>query len=104
MDMIGDLNRSLCAYCGRAWTWDKQAELWVKLEPIQPTGTEARVCEDIAARQQLGITKYGTTVEDNPLTLLEWLRHSYNEKLDDIIYMRRAIEEMEMNNASTQTP
>ena len=68
-----------------------------------PTGTEARVCEDIAARQQLGIKKYGTTVEDNPLTLLEWLRHSYCEKLDDIIYMRRAIEELENAQPSHRT-
>jgi len=60
-----------------------------------PTGTEARVCADIAARQKLGIAKYGTTVEANPLPLLEWLRHAYEESLDLPIYLRRAIEEIE---------
>ena len=57
------------------------------------TGIEARVCEDIAARQQLGINKYGTTVEGNPLPLREWLQHAYEEALDMAIYLRRAIEE-----------
>lgn len=60
-----------------------------------PTGTEARVCQDIAARQQLGIAKYGVTVEGNPLSLKEWLQHAYFETLDKAIYLKRAIEEME---------
>lgn len=60
-----------------------------------PTGTEAIVCADIAKRQAVGIKKYGTTVEGNPLPFIEWLRHSYQEKLDDAIYMMRAIQEAE---------
>jgi hypothetical protein len=46
-----------------------------------PTGTEARVCEDMARRQALGLSKYGTTVEANPLDLA--------------IYLKRSIEELE---------
>lgn len=60
-----------------------------------PTGTEAKVCEDIAKRQQLGIAKYGTTVAANPLSHKEWLQHAYEEALDMAIYLRRAIEEIE---------
>lgn len=41
------------------------------------TGTERAVCIDIAARQQIGIKKYGKTVAENPLTLREWMRHAY---------------------------
>ena len=59
------------------------------------TGTEARVCELIAARQRLGIAKYGTTVASNPLSLRQWLMHSLEEKLDDAVYMARAIEELD---------
>ena len=59
------------------------------------TGTEARVCAMIAARQRLGVEKYGMTVSGNPLTLRQWLQHSLEEKLDDAIYMARAIEEMD---------
>lgn len=59
------------------------------------SGTEARVCLDIMVRQQRGIEKYGTTVEDNPLSLKEWLQHAYEETLDKAVYLRRAIEELE---------
>ena len=59
----------------------------------EPSGTEARVCADIAERQRKGIDKYGTTVADNPLSLREWLRHAYEEALDMAVYLKRAIEE-----------
>jgi hypothetical protein len=62
---------------------------------MEPTGTEARVCEDIARRQQLGISKYGTTVSENPLPLKQWLQHAYEETLDKAIYLKRSIEELE---------
>ena len=35
---------------------------------MSATGTESRDA-DIAERQERGIAKYGTTVQDNPLTL-----------------------------------
>lgn len=60
-----------------------------------PTGTEARVCADIAARQALGMRKYGTTVEHNPLPLRAWLQHAYEETLDQAVYLRRAMDEMD---------
>ena len=60
-----------------------------------PIGTEFRVCQDIYNRQQLGIRKYGTTVEKNNLQLKEWLQHAYEETLDNAIYLKRAIEELE---------
>ena len=61
------------------------------------SGTEARVCLDIMVRQQRGIAKYGTTVEDNHLTLKEWLQHAYEETLDQANYLKRAI--VEIDNA-----
>ena len=57
--------------------------------------TETQVCEDIKNRQQLGIAKYGTTLAQNPLELRQWLQHSYEEKLDDALYMKRAIQELD---------
>lgn len=59
------------------------------------TGTEARVCEMIAARQRLGIAKYGTTVAGNPLVLRQWLQHAMEEALDQAIYLARSIEELD---------
>ncbi len=62
---------------------------------MTPTGIEAIVCCDIAARQHLGLSKYGTTVADNPLALREWLEHQYFELLDAAIYCRRAMAEID---------
>lgn len=58
-------------------------------------GTELLVCQDIARRQSVGIEKYGTTVAENPLTLREWLQHAYEETLDQAVYLRRAIQELD---------
>ena len=57
--------------------------------------TEQQVCTDIMARQRLGVAKYGTTVADNPLSLRAWLQHAYEECLDQAVYLRRAITEID---------
>lgn len=62
---------------------------------IEVTGTEMRVCADIEKRQQLGIRKYGVTVEKSNLSLRQWLQHSYEETLDNAVYLKRAMEEMD---------
>ena len=64
------------------------------------TDTEQQVCDDIKARQRLGVAKYGTTVADNPLPLREWLQHAYEECLDQAVYLRRAIAEFETKEAT----
>ena len=64
----------------------------VRDEPAmdQPaTGTEARVCADIAARQRLGIAKYGCTVGQSPDDMLQ---HAYEEALDLAVYLKAEIE------------
>ena len=63
------------------------------------TGTEARVCALIAQRQQMGVAKYGTTVESNPLTQRQWLQHALEEALDLSIYLQRSIEAMDAGAA-----
>lgn len=60
-----------------------------------PSGIEALVCADIAQRQARGIEKYGTTVAENPLELVAWLQHAYEEALDQAMYLRRAIDEIQ---------
>lgn len=65
-----------------------------QLELFQPSGTEKNVIDDIVRRQQFGIHKYGTTVENNPLTLDKWLQHAYEEALDLAIYLKRSLEEL----------
>ena len=64
-----------------------------------PEGIEAEVCADIARRQQIGINKYGTTVAENRLSLRCWLTHQYEELLDAAIYCKRAIAEIDAQEA-----
>jgi succinyl-CoA synthetase alpha subunit len=64
-------------------------------QPFIVSGTEARVIQMIAERQMRGISKYGTTVAKNPLTLREWLQHQLEELLDAAVYCQRAIEELD---------
>ena len=64
------------------------------------SGIEAMVCADITRRQALGVKKYGTTVADNPLSLLEWLQHAYEESMDEAVYLRRAMEEIKAKGDS----
>lgn len=59
------------------------------------TGIELIVCKDISMRQLLGMRKYGISVEDNPLALRAWLQHAYEECLDQAVYLRRAIQEID---------
>lgn len=66
-----------------------------------PTGIEAEVCKDIARRQRIGITKYGTTVAGNPLSHREWLQHAYEECLDQAIYLKRAMAEAGTSSQAT---
>ena len=54
-----------------------------------PTGIEKQVCDDIAARQQLGIKKYGCTVAQSPDDMLV---HAYQEALDLAVYLKAEIE------------
>lgn len=60
------------------------------------------MCVDIAYRQQQGLSKYGTTVADNPLTLRQWLQHAYEEALDQAIYLKRAMEELDRDDLSNR--
>jgi len=62
---------------------------------IKATGTESLVCREIAKRQFLGLNKYGTSVQDNPLKLQEWASHARDEALDLAIYLQRIIQEIE---------
>lgn len=64
-----------------------------------PDGIEALVCTEIAARQAKGIAKYGTTVAANPLDLRAWLQHALEECLDQAVYLRRAIAEIDRQEA-----
>lgn len=91
------MSNPICSTCGNCFSTCRCLD-------ILPTGTEAKVCADIALRQAKGIAKYSTTVADNPLALREWLRAAYEEALDMAIYLRRAIDKIDANENAAHDP
>lgn len=62
---------------------------------VRIEGTEGRLAQLLASRQQVGIKKYRTTVSKNPLSLRAWLVHALEEALDLAVYLMRSIEELD---------
>lgn len=46
---------------------------------------------DLDAREARGLEKYGVTVDRTDLSLLDWLQHAYEEKMDSVVYLKKAI-------------
>lgn len=74
---------------------------WLRMISTGEDETELEVCNDIASRQIKGVAKYGVTVAKNPLELKDWLQHAYEECLDQAVYLKRAMREMENEKAET---
>ena len=55
------------------------------------------VRKDLKARSNVGIKKYGVTLDRKDLDLLDWLQHAYEECLDQALYLKRAIKELKTN-------
>ena len=49
------------------------------------------VIDKFIDRATLGKQKYGTDLDRNDLSLEAWLEHSIQEKMDDILYMQKAL-------------
>ena len=50
---------------------------------------------DLLQRSQVGIAKYGVTLDRTDLSLRDWLQHAYEETLDQANYLKRAIVELD---------
>ena len=48
-----------------------------------------KVLLKFATRSKLGITKYGTTLQDNNASLFEWLNHLQEELMDATLYIEK---------------
>lgn len=56
------------------------------------------VRQDLLDRSKVGIKKYNTTLDRTDLSLKDWLQHAYEEGLDQVNYLKRAIIELEKQN------
>jgi hypothetical protein len=70
------------------------------LAEIEGTTSETynQIIEDLVSREQLGIKKYGTTVDDANLTDKQWMQHAYEEALDFSVYLKRLMRQYEGAN------
>ena len=52
-----------------------------------------KIVEDVIAkyrqRSEVGIAKYGTTLNENKATLIEWLTHLQEELMDATLYIEK---------------
>ena len=58
-------------------------------------GVVEAVRADLLRRSQVGIAKYGVTLERTDLNLRQWVQHLYEELLDAANYAKRIIIELE---------
>ena len=50
-----------------------------------------KVVEKITSRSEVGMQKYGTTLDRDDLTLLDWLNHLQEELMDACGYIEKII-------------
>ena len=50
-----------------------------------------KVVEKITSRSEIGMQKYGTTLDRDDLTLLDWLNHLQEELMDACGYIEKII-------------
>jgi hypothetical protein len=52
------------------------------------------------SRSNVGIDKYGTTLDRNYLTTLDWIQHAQEELMDGILYLEKLKQNMNKNNGT----
>jgi len=72
-----------------------QRRMPVKYNDFTPDSIVQTIIERFVERAKFGEKKYGTNLDRKDLSLEDWLEHSIQEKLDDILYMQRALKEIQ---------
>lgn len=67
----------------------------VKYDDFTPDSIVQSIIERFVERAKFGEKKYGTNLDRSDLSLEDWLEHSIQEKLDDILYMQKALKELQ---------
>jgi hypothetical protein len=57
-----------------------------------------RILNRFSKRSEVGINKYGTTLQRTDLTTLEWIDHAIEESMDFILYLERLKDEQIVTN------
>jgi hypothetical protein len=67
----------------------------IKYDDFTPDSIVQSIIERFVKRAKFGEKKYGTNLDRKDLSLEDWLEHSIQEKLDDILYMQKALKEIQ---------
>ena len=76
-------------------TYDKDIVYFHKPLITSSDSVVEDIREMLLQRSEVGLKKYGKTTVDNPLELKAWLTHALEEALDQAVYLRRSIVELE---------
>lgn len=71
-------------------TRKKLAELEEESKPTYSDAIVESLIEEYRERSLKGILKYGTTLEENNLSLYKWLQHAKEEAMDMALYLHKA--------------
>lgn len=56
---------------------------------------EEQVCEKILQRSEVGKKKYGVSMEEEVLSIRQWLTHLQEELMDAAVYVEKLLEMVE---------
>jgi len=52
------------------------------------------VRKQLLERSNVGLLKYGVTLDRDDLSLLDWLEHAKQEQMDSVLYLEKIIQEL----------
>ena len=58
------------------------------------------IIDKFVERATVGREKYGTDLDRQDLSLEDWLEHSIQEKMDDILYIQKALKTLRESKTS----
>ena len=70
-------------------------------QPVYSNALQS-VISQMKEREQLGLAKYGTTVDRTDLNLLEWLEHLKQELMDAVLYIEAAKRELTIDSKTKE--
>lgn len=65
---------------------------------FQPDSIVQSIIDKFTRRAKMGKEKYGTDMDRNDLTLLEWVEHAKEEAMDLVVYLTKIEEELKAKN------
>jgi len=95
MDELKPNTKRIFAEELRTFGWMlSEVEIIPEEKPIQTDPILTKVMTKYYDRSEQGIKKYGTTLENNSLPLIDWLNHLQEELMDATLYIEKLKQEI----------